>query len=98
MEVIEEAGRFALSQAVQIVHCNILIGWALLEFREVPFTVELLCPKCKETVRIKHQPTAEDIAGATEPEWVADEESSYQQEKEEDAKHDVPSSEGQLQD
>jgi len=86
MEVIEEAGKFAQDQAIQIVHCDTLIGWVLPDFREYGFALTGTCPKCRETFTLVHTPSEDDKASAFEPEWVADEEQSYEagEEKEDD--------------
>jgi len=77
MAIIEEAGKWAQEQAIRIVHCDTLIGWVLLEFRERPLSVSATCPKCNERFCVDHLPSQEDIAGAVEPAWIADEENAY---------------------
>jgi hypothetical protein len=96
LEVIEAAGRFALEQAIQIIHCDTLIGWVITEFREVPLTITGECPKCHAQYRIEHIPSEQDIAGAVEPEWVANEEAQYDPNAGLDEQTEVPNADSLL--
>jgi len=69
--VINEGGQWILDHSIQIEHCERLLGWLVLNFREVTTQVWTTCPVCGQEVSIHYNPTqVADVPG-----WVKEEES-----------------------
>lgn len=86
LEVIDAAGAYAEEYGLPLTHqCatgrrgTIQFGFVLWDFPEVELAVTFECPLCKELVVVNRKPSAAEIAAATEPVWVAEEEVEYDQ-------------------
>lgn len=82
--LIDEAGQFALDEAIEIKHCETLIGWIVNEFKENQMTITAICPKCGEEFVTRHIPTIAQIQAAKVPEWAEAEQEGYTEEPEEE--------------
>lgn len=82
LEVIGTAGAYAEEYGHPIDHkCSkggiFRYGYVLWDFQEVEVEHRFVCKKCGELVSVKRTPSAAEIAAATEPDWVAEEEAEY---------------------
>lgn len=88
-EVIDLAGEFVEKWVVKIIHTGCQVSGVIGKsdilffevvrgaFPEVGFDFTFICPRCMQKVEFHYRPTADEIAAAREPAWVAEHEAEY---------------------